>query len=61
MTEGKVLALLAPQQLSTFSGFIYALEEALRKEWDLHIEPWTEDGGEWIAVLGTPAQARNAS
>ena len=60
MTEGKVLALLAPQNLSTFSGFIYALEEALRKEWDLRVEPWTEDG-EWIAILGTPKQTRNAS
>ncbi len=58
MIEGKVLALLAPQQLSTFSGFIYALEEALRKEWDLRVEPWTEDGGEWIAVLGAPKEGK---
>jgi len=48
-----ILALLAPGSLRQVSHFMYALDEACGKDWDIHVTPWESDSMNWIAIVGS--------
>jgi hypothetical protein len=57
--KGSVLALIAPGKIREVTNVLYSIEEGMSKNWNITVAPWSDDGNNWIAVLGTPKETND--